>query len=189
MNLKSKQALVAPLTLGTILAFGANLAWIFFCLIIYAVLKTGHVLPEDSFIDVPTRSVALLLLSPLMFGFFYLVIVPVAELAHTSYFSELHRIVPYAVPPLILLCVMAAVLTVIYYRRQRSYSERGAVAWSLFVFLLGAPGFIGYMLHRNWPAKEICAKCGAISPRDRDACLKCDTEFPLPALKGIEIFA
>jgi hypothetical protein len=41
----------------------------------------------------------------------------------------------------------------------------------------------------RWPATECCVNCRKISPRDRDACLHCGTEFPPPALKGIEIFA
>ena len=91
--------------------------------------------------------------------------------------------------PLVMLGAVSTVLATWCYRRHRRYSQNGALAWALFVFLFGAPSLAGYLLHRRWSVTEKCQHCGEVTPRDRDACLHCDTEFPLPALKGIEIFA
>jgi hypothetical protein len=92
-------------------------------------------------------------------------------------------------PALLAVCIVSVVLAFVCYRRTKRISEYGLLAWALFVFLLGAPGLVGYLLHRRWPVTEKCQHCGEITPRDRDACLDCGTEFPLPPLKGIEIFA
>jgi hypothetical protein len=81
------------------------------------------------------------------------------------------------------------VAAVVAYRHARNYYGRGAVAWALFALVGGIPGLLGYWLHRRWPHRERCAQCGAIVPRDSDECLACSADFPVPTLKGVEIFA
>jgi hypothetical protein len=90
---------------------------------------------------------------------------------------------------LAILCVFSAGLAIWCYMHHRRFGERGSLLWAAFVFVLGPAGSIGYLLHRSWPATEKCRHCGKSTPRDRDACLDCGAEFPLPPLKGIEIFA
>jgi len=41
------------------------------------------------------------------------------------------------------------------WRRQRTLDLPNATVWSLFVLLLGVPGYLGYRLHRRWPLPEV----------------------------------
>jgi hypothetical protein len=87
--------------------------------------------------------------------------------------------------------VVAAGLAVLCYRRQVRYAAGGLerVVWPVFVLLLGLPGWIGYRFGRTWPALEACPECGAVTPRDREACAGCAVEVAPPALRGTEVFA
>jgi hypothetical protein len=91
--------------------------------------------------------------------------------------------------PAALVGMLSAVFAVIAYRRQRALAGAGAWIWAALVFVLGPPGFVGYFVHRRWPARTPCEHCGAIVPRGRSTCRACAAEFPPPALHGIEIFA
>jgi hypothetical protein len=90
---------------------------------------------------------------------------------------------------LALLCVGSGILAWLAAKRQRAYSQRGAVGWAIFVFLSGVPGFAAYLVHRRWPVRVACPSCGRFAPRDRESCALCGKEFPRPALKGIEVVA
>jgi hypothetical protein len=92
-------------------------------------------------------------------------------------------------PAILAVCALSAALAVLCYRHHARYADRGGAAWALFVLVTGVPGAIGYWLHRRWPTTERCAHCGATTPRDRDACLACASEFAAPAATGIEVFA
>lgn len=92
-------------------------------------------------------------------------------------------------PALLAVCVLGAALAVIAYRRQQGTSRHSSICWASFVFVLGLPGLVGYLLHRRWPVREKCSNCGSVTPRDRDECMSCDAPFPLPPLKGIELYA
>lgn len=74
-------------------------------------------------------------------------------------------------------------------RRQTDYVLPYTGAWMTFVFLFGLPGLLGYSFHRRWSCRKECPNCRHPAVRDRDACTACGTEFPKPALKGIEVFA
>ena len=69
------------------------------------------------------------------------------------------------------------------------FDGRDRTAWATFVLLLGLPAYVGFLLHRRWPAREACPHCHARSARDRAACMDCGTPFPAPAPIGTEIFA
>jgi hypothetical protein len=86
---------------------------------------------------------------------------------------------------------LAAVLAGLTYHRLVRYgADRGErLAWPLFVFVFGLPGWVAFRFGRSWPVRERCPECGAVVPRDRSACAVCRTSFPLPALKGTEVFA
>ncbi len=94
-------------------------------------------------------------------------------------------------PSLLAVNVLALVLAIAAWRRARAFALPGAhqVAWVVFVFLLGVPGYVGYRLHRRWPPRAACLSCHARVPHDRVVCAACKSPFPAPELKGIEIFA
>jgi hypothetical protein len=76
-------------------------------------------------------------------------------------------------PALLLAQLVAAVLALACYGRQRRYGAGGAERWlwPLFVLLLGLPGWVGYRFGRTWPVLEACA------------------ELERPVLTGTEVFA
>jgi len=94
-------------------------------------------------------------------------------------------------PSLIAVLALALILAEMARRRSRAFglSHREQFAWAVFVFLFGVPAYVGFLLHRRWPIRQLCPNCRALAPRDRVACAECGTRFPDPALKGIEIFA
>jgi hypothetical protein len=87
--------------------------------------------------------------------------------------------------------LLAVGFAVLCYRRQARYgaTKTERLTWSLFVLLLGFPGWIGYRFGRSWPVLAACPECGAESPRDREHCCRCRADYPTPALKGTEVFA
>lgn len=94
-------------------------------------------------------------------------------------------------PALAVAQMIAFGFAVLCYRRQVHYGVRRAerLVWPFFVLLLGLPGWIGYRFGRSWPMLESCPECGAVVPRDRANCVRCDNDFSQPALKGTEVFA
>lgn len=96
---------------------------------------------------------------------------------------------PAAWPALVAVALVSAALAGFCYRRQRRYAQPWTAGWMIFVFLCGVPGFLGYLLHRRWPVLHACPACGAIVPRDRDDCARCQAEFPAPAPNGTEVIA
>lgn len=91
--------------------------------------------------------------------------------------------------PCSLVLAVALILAIWVYRRHGRYESRGAAAWAVFVLLLGPLGLAGYLIHRQWPARENCEHCGRPAPRDRSTCAHCAGAFPSAALKGMEVFA
>ncbi|MGQ0634150.1 MAG: hypothetical protein ACT4QC_06055 [Planctomycetaceae bacterium] len=63
---------------------------------------------------------------------------------------------------------LGAFLAFLTDRRRRKYALPRSYAWLVFVFLLGLPGFVGYLLHRRWPVRHLA---------------------PPPVPTGVEIFA
>jgi hypothetical protein len=91
--------------------------------------------------------------------------------------------------PFIAAIILATVLAWLCYRRQRRMALPYAWFWAGFVFIFGLPGFFAYRFHRRWPVLDNCHVCGHAVPHDREKCSSCGSEFPLPAPKGIEVFA
>jgi hypothetical protein len=85
--------------------------------------------------------------------------------------------------------VCSAILAWVTLRWHRKFRRRAAGVWTGFVALLGVPGFLAYLLEHRRAKLETCAECGAIVPRDRDACADCGKTFAPPAPVGTEIFA
>ncbi len=113
----------------------------------------------------------------------------VADGKSSNFLEALARSLNEVWPPLLAICMVGAILGLWVHRRHRRVSPRGAMAWAVFVFLAGVTGLAAYWLHRRWPAREKCGKCGTLAPRDRDECLSCGHPYPTPALLGSEIFA
>ncbi|MFV0442721.1 MAG: hypothetical protein ACK5Q5_04020 [Planctomycetaceae bacterium] len=61
------------------------------------------------------------------------------------------RIAQYAGGSLLLIVLLAAVLTWLAARHRRKHRLPPSWGWMAFVFLLGLPGFCGYLCHRRWP--------------------------------------
>jgi hypothetical protein len=92
--------------------------------------------------------------------------------------------------PLYLISGILGLVSVVLYRRHAVRSGNApSITWIVFVFLLGIPGFLGYLWHRRWPVRLACPACRSDAPRDRDNCARCGTHFPAPAPNGLEIFA
>jgi hypothetical protein len=111
---------------------------------------------------------------------------------HATTFSEAFaRALADYWPALLVAQVIATVLSLLCYLRQRRYAAgRGeCIGWALFVIVLGLPGWVGYRFCRSWPPLERCPGCDGVVPRDRDACARCEAAFPAPALRGTEVFA
>jgi hypothetical protein len=87
--------------------------------------------------------------------------------------------------------LLSLVLSIVCYRHEAQLATSLAqrIAWAVFVLVFGLPGLVGYWTHRNWPLRAACPRCGKIVPRDREICVACRQEFPLPEPRGIEIFA
>lgn len=105
-----------------------------------------------------------------------------------DYGSAVRRALAYGWPALLTVAAIGGLMAAWVYRRQRRDAHWGAVAWAIFVFLLGPFGLAGYWLHRNWPTRVACIQCGQRAPRDRGACVHCGSEFPAPAPLGTEVF-
>jgi len=76
---------------------------------------------------------------------------------------------------------------VVYLQRRSDRSH--TLCWVAFVFFAGAPGFLAYLFHRQWPVSLPCPECGCRTPLDRASCFRCSAEFPRPLANGSEVFA
>lgn len=71
-------------------------------------------------------------------------------------------------PALLTLSLFSAVLVWLADRRLANHRLPRSKVWLTFVFMFGLPGYIGFLLHRKWPAKN---------------------PVPGPQRSGIEVFA
>ncbi len=71
-------------------------------------------------------------------------------------------------PALLTLSLFSAVLVWLADRRLANHRLPRSYVWLTFIFLFGLPGYIGFLLHRKWPAKQ---------------------PPPAPQRTGIEVFA
>jgi len=183
----------SPLVIASILACGINMAWLIVCGIAFAMSES--LLPDllpHAFAG--RAAFTVLLPSPLFLGWEELFMRPMQNIHNgngnaTDYLGALVYDRTAIVSTMTFVGVLSILLAVWCFNRNRRYSNRPAIAWAIFVLITGVPGFIGYLLHCRWPVLVRCTHCGQKTPRDRDACLKCNTAFPPPALKGIEVIA
>jgi hypothetical protein len=92
-------------------------------------------------------------------------------------------------PSILAVFLLGCGMAPLAYRRQKRFGLPHPVAWAVFAFVFGLPGWLAYRFHRTWPVLEECPACRQASPRDREDCLDCGKAFPRPPLKGIEVFA
>ncbi len=114
------------------------------------------------------------------------------EERHAASWSEaLSRALAEFWPALVLGQLVGLGLAVACYRRQVLYGAAGAgrLLWPAFVFLGGLFGWVGYRYGRSWPPLARCPECGRVVPQDRIDCAVCHAGFPVPELKGTEIYA
>lgn len=108
-----------------------------------------------------------------------------------GYPAALAAMLAASLPGLAAAAALATALAAAAWRRARAFGlpPRERAAWAAFVGLFGLPGWVGFRLHRAWPARAACPRCGARAPRDRPDCIACGEPFPAPAATGTEIFA
>jgi hypothetical protein len=107
----------------------------------------------------------------------------------TSYMDAVTQAFSFSWPGLIIALLVAAALTWVTIRLQHIYRRSHTNVWATFVFLLGVPGFLAYLVEKGRAKLEACPQCGEIVPRDREACAACNTEFAPPAHVPTEILA
>jgi hypothetical protein len=192
MNASASRNIAGSLALATIIAIGTTAMWILLLMTLTVFSQSDPLFRAlDNQLPFGLIVWILLLSSPTMITIELMLLLPLSlvKVRFPDFGSALEGGFPAHSIPVLLSIVFSAPCALLCYRRHRRYSEREAVEWTFFVFLMGLPGLIGYLLHRRWPATEYCVNCRKNSPRDRDACLHCGTPFPTPAPKGIEIFA
>jgi hypothetical protein len=108
-----------------------------------------------------------------------------------GYAGRLAKQLRRAAPALAAVVLLSLGLAAAAWKRSAAFglSRREQIVWAALTAVFGVPAFVGFLLHRTWPAREPCPHCRANVPRDRIACEACGTPFPAPALRGTEIFA
>ncbi len=91
--------------------------------------------------------------------------------------------------PFLIVLAVGILLAWLTLRLQRKYHRSLSGVWTAFVFLLGVPGFIAYLIEHRRAKLEPCGDCGKVVPRDRESCAACNKEFAPPPQIGTEIFA
>ncbi|MGA2796739.1 MAG: hypothetical protein ABSE63_04095 [Thermoguttaceae bacterium] len=137
-------------------------------------------------------TVALIIPAPIAMGVVAVAVGPmryIEILEQTKYSDALSYSLKNVWQPLVVVCIIAAVLAWFCYRRQRRMALPWTWVWVGFVFIFGVPGFLAYRFHRRWPVLDNCQVCGQAVPHDREKCSSCGSDFPTPAPKGIEVFA
>jgi hypothetical protein len=159
-----------------------------------AATRSEHAVMRKSIGDLPKFAwlSAAVVPSPAVLAIFYYELLPALRspvLRPVAQKYQLAAIWNATWPTMLLIGLLSAAAAVYTYRRQKRYGPRGAVAWAIFVLIVGPAGLLGYLWHRRWPVLEHCASCGADAPRDRGDCVACHTEFPAPRQLGCEVFA
>jgi len=108
-----------------------------------------------------------------------------------GYAARLAKQLRRAAPSLAGVVLLSLGLAATAWKRSEAFglSRREQIVWAASTAVFGVPAFVGFLLHRPWPAREPCPHCHTLVPRDRIACAACATPFPAPALRGTEIFA
>lgn len=106
-----------------------------------------------------------------------------------TYGEGLRKVFDVAGLPLVAVVAISILLALQTMRLQRRYHRGDTGAWATFVFLLGVPGFVAYLVENRRAKMEECGACHEVVPRDREACASCHAEFAPPPRVGTEVFA
>jgi hypothetical protein len=172
-----QRSLIASMLTATILGIGAIVIWwLLLTAVIVSLEPSGPSVSEQFVLTVYALSPALMTGASVFFSSPARSLgISCVDLLRAYWFS-------FAV-----LGVISIPLAMMCYRHHRRYGRVAAVAWSVYVLMTGVPGAIGYWLHRRWPPAVRCPRCELPSPCDREECLYCAAEFPLPTANGTEI--
>ena len=83
--------------------------------------------------------------------------------------------------------VLWAAITLLIGRRC-GFGWQKTIGWSVANFLLGPAGIAVVLALNDWPAREICHRCGGARFSGRRDCHHCGAALPPPARDGREIF-
>jgi hypothetical protein len=108
-----------------------------------------------------------------------------------GYWAALSVAVSHYLPAVLIVFAIGLACAIGTYRREARYASTGRERWlwSVFAFLFGLPGWIGYRYSRAWPVLEACPGCGSDIPLDQLRCGACRSEIAKPVLLGTEVFA
>lgn len=108
-----------------------------------------------------------------------------------GWYGEFLELLRRFAPALTAICLISTALAWLCYRRQTQFavSKAQRLGWTIFVWLLGPPGYVGYHCSRRWPVVDGCPACSQLVPMDRPSCAACGKPFPPPARTGTEVFA
>lgn len=153
-------------------------------------LELGGYVPESPRESAWTASV----IAPIPLGWFFVTggfaaALQVQNHRAPNYAAALQQVFDEVWPPALAVLLVGAICAAMALRWHRQYSRPDTWAWALTVFLLGPASLLAYWLHWCRPPRQRCELCGALVPREREACAACGTEFFPPTLRGTEVFA
>ena len=156
--------------------------------------KTSHVTETPGTRDNPARTawMSLIVPEPIVPLVLVLIVVPYVGNADNNSAGDMAALsAAFGTfwPRFLVTAILGVVSVVLYRRHAARCGNRPAISWTVFIFLCGVPGLLGYLWHRRWPVRLGCPSCRADAPRDRDNCARCGTLFPTPPPNGLEIFA
>ena len=67
-------------------------------------------------------------------------------------------------------------------------SRRARFGWGLAGFVFGWAGLVLMLVMNEWPARNVCARCGMLRVVTRDTCEHCGAPQAAPHPDGTEIF-
>ena len=83
--------------------------------------------------------------------------------------------------------ILCGIMTILLARRC-GFGITKTIAWTIANILLGPAGVLTMLSINDWPAREVCAACGARRLCAQRECSKCKTPLAPAALDGREIF-
>jgi hypothetical protein len=105
------------------------------------------------------------------------------------FFILIQQAIPW---PLLLISSAIAALIIVPFgvcvAHRYRFSIRAQIAWAIFHFISGLPGFLAFLAVHDWPARERCPNCNKLRVVNRYQCEHCSADFPPPSRDGTEIF-
>jgi len=108
-----------------------------------------------------------------------------------SQFSSSFNVVPGFLYLFVGVTLLSALLcSIVSWRlaRQHAFTRARALGWSVFSFVFGPAGLLGFLFVQDWPARQACSCCKRQRVVDRLSCEHCEAGWPAPKRDGSEIF-